>query len=211
MIGKKWAGDRETVAKYGIWLCISWGAYLAAHFLTETLIPYQACKVVYSDLDALIPFCEYFILPYVLWYAWIAGSLLFFLQFSIKSFQNLQKYIIITQAVAIAVYILFPNRQDLRPVVFPRDNIFSRMVGVLYTVDTSTNVCPSLHVAISIGLASVWVKQQDISLWIRCLMVLLAVLVSMSTVFLKQHSVVDGYAAVAVCLLAEWLVFQKKS
>ena len=59
--------------------------------------------------------------------------------------------------------------------------------------------------------ASVWVKQQDISLWIRCLMVLLAVLVSMSTVFLKQHSVVDGYAAVAVCLLAEWLVFQKKS
>lgn len=191
-------------------LLAGWILYFLAYFLTEQLIPYEACTVIHSPLDDLIPFCEYFIVPYFLWYLLVAGSLLFFLLFHIKSFENLQKYIIITQVVAMTFYILFPNRQDLRPESFVRDTVFTRLVGFLYSVDTSTNVCPSLHVAYSIGIASVWLKERGVHWGVKTAIVVFVVLVCLSTVFLKQHSIVDGFAAIAVCLLAEWLVFRKK-
>lgn len=191
-------------------LLLGWVFYFAGYALTERFIPYDRCTVIYSKLDDLIPFCEYFIIPYFLWYLLVAGSLLYFLLFHIKSFKNLQKYIIITQVVAMAVYIVFPNRQDLRPDSFPRDNIFTQMVGFLYSVDTSTNVCPSLHVAYSVAIASVWIKEKDVHWAVKTAIVIFVILVCLSTVFLKQHSVVDGFAALLVCLLAEWLIFRKK-
>ena len=187
-----------------------WVFYFAGYVLTERWIPYDRCTVIYSPLDDLIPFCEYFIIPYVLWYALVAGSLLYFLLFSIKSFKNLQKYIIITQIVAMVVYITFPNRQDLRSESFSRNNLFTQMVGLLYSVDTSTNVCPSMHVAYSVAIASVWTKEKDVHWAVKAAIVIFVVLVCLSTVFLKQHSVVDGFAAIVVCLFAEWWVFRKK-
>lgn len=189
-------------------LLLSWVIYFAFYILTEAYIPYDRCRVIYSPLDDVVPFCEYFVIPYVLWYALVAGSLLYFLFFDVKCFQSLQKYIIITQIIAMTVYILFPNRQDLRPQSFPRDNIFTQVVSLLYSIDTSTNVCPSMHVAFSVAIASVWVKK-DVQWPIKTAIVLFAVTVCFSTVLIKQHSVVDGFAALVVCLLAEWLVFYK--
>ncbi|MBQ8909662.1 MAG: hypothetical protein IJY91_01325 [Oscillospiraceae bacterium] len=191
-------------------LLLGWVFYFTFYALTEAFIPYDRCTVIYSPLDDVIPFCEYFIVPYVLWYALVAGSLLYFLLFHIKSFKNLQKYIIITQVVAMTVYILFPNRQDLRPQSFPRDNIFTQIVGLLYSLDTSTNVCPSLHVAYSIAIASVWTKERDVHWTVKTAIVIFVILVCLSTVFLKQHSVVDGFAAILVCLFAEWWVFYRR-
>ena len=191
-------------------LLISWPLYFLAFILTERWIPYDRCSVIYSRLDDVIPFCEYFIIPYVLWYALVAGSLVYFLLYRIKSFQYLQKYIIILEIVAIAVYILFPNRQDLRPSHFARENFFTQAVKLLYRVDTSTNVCPSMHVAFSVAIASAWTKEQNVSRAVKTTIVLFVIAVCLSTVFLKQHSVVDGFAAIAVCLLAEWILIRKK-
>lgn len=108
------------------------------------------------------------------------------------------------------VYIVFPNRQDLRPDSFPRENVFTQMVGLLYRLDTSTNVCPSLHVAYSVGIASVWTKEKNVHWAVKAAILVFVILVCLSTVFLKQHSVVDGFAALLVCLFAEWLVFRMK-
>lgn len=191
-------------------LLLSWVLYFVAYYLTERFVPYEACYVMDSPLDHLIPFCEYFIIPYVLWYLLVAGTLLYFLLFRIKSFQNLQKYIIITQIVAMTIYILFPNRQDLRPESFARDNIFTRLVEVLYKIDTSTNVCPSMHVAFSVGIASAWLKEEGILWGIKMAILVFVVLVCLSTVYLKQHSVLDGLMALVVCAFAEWLVYRKK-
>ncbi|MBQ3224086.1 MAG: phosphatidic acid phosphatase, partial [Oscillospiraceae bacterium] len=123
-------------------LLIGWVVYFVMYFLTERLIPIESCHVIHSRLDDMIPFCEYFVIPYVGWYFLVFGSLLYFLFYNVESFTRLQKYIIFTQVVAMAIYILYPSIQLLRPDVFPRDNIFSRLVGVLYAADTNTNVFP---------------------------------------------------------------------
>lgn len=191
-------------------LLAGWIVYFCAYFLTEALIPTENCFVVHSVLDDWIPFCEVFIIPYVLWYVLVAGSLLWFALYNTDSFRKLQTYIIITQVAAMVIYILFPNRQDLRPEVLPRDNFLTDIVRFLYTFDTNTNVCPSLHVAYSLGIASVWVREKGVHPGFKALIVVFVVCVCLSVAFVKQHSVVDIFAAIPVCLLAEWWVFFRK-
>ncbi len=186
-----------------------WIFYFAGYLLTENLIPVEKCHPVHCALDDIIPFNEFFIIPYVFWYVLIVASLLYFLLYDVKSFAYLQKYIIITQVVAIAIYVIYPTRQDLRPDTFARDNILTDLIRYIYSVDTSTGVCPSLHCAYSIGIASVWVKAKDIHPGIKAASVFLAALICVSTWFVKQHSVVDFFAAIPLCVLAELLVFWK--
>ena len=188
-------------------LLYGWIGYFALYFLTENFIPYEKCYPVHSVLDDMIPFCEYFVIPYVGWYLLIVGSLIYFALYNPDNFKNMMKFIIVTQVVAMAIYIIFPNRQDLRPEIFVRDNIFTDIVGLLYTFDTSTNVCPSLHVAYSIGIASTWLKEKSASKWCKTFIVIFCFFVCISVAFVKQHSVVDVFVAIPVCLLAEWIAF----
>ncbi len=188
-------------------LLLGWAGYFVLYFITELLIPVDRCTPIHCFLDDLIPFCEVFVVPYVFWYFLVAGSLLIFLLYDIDSFKKLSVYFIITQVIAMAVYILFPNRQDLRPTEFPRNNIFTYAVRFLYTIDTNTNVCPSLHVGYSLGIASVWLKKKNAPRWLKAFVVITVILVCMSVAFIKQHSVLDFFAAIPMCILAEYLVF----
>lgn len=191
-------------------LLLGWVGYFILFFLTENLIPAENCYPVHCRIDDVIPFCEFFLIPYVFWYVLIVISLGYFALYDVKSFKSFQTYIIITQIIAMACYILFPTRQDLRPTAFARDNLLTRAVGLLYRVDTNTGVCPSLHVAYSLGIASVWLKQKTASRSWKAFVVLAVVLICLSTMFIKQHSALDVLAALPVGLIAEWLVFWKK-
>lgn len=189
---------------------IGWIGYFSLYILTENIIPYEACYPVHCALDDWIPFCEYFAIPYVGWYALIAGSLLYFALYNPKNFENMSKYIIVTQLIAMAIYIIFPNRQDLRPEYFANENIFTTIMGGLYAIDTSTNVCPSLHVAYSLGIASTWLREHTASKYLKIGIVLFCILVCISVVFVKQHSVIDIVAAIPLCMFAEWFTFWRR-
>ncbi|MFT4143508.1 MAG: hypothetical protein QM644_03550 [Mobilitalea sp.] len=190
-------------------LLLGWPVYFSFYFLTENLISPENCYPVHCWLDDVVPFCEWFIIPYVGWYLLIVVSLLYFALYNVKNFKNLQKFIIITQTVAVTIYILFPNRQDLRPVDFPRHNVLTDIIGWIYSVDTNTGVCPSLHVAYSLGIASTWLKEKSASKMIKTLVVVAVISICMSVAFVKQHSVVDIFAAIPLGLFAELLVFGK--
>ena len=188
-------------------LLAGWIIYFALYFLTENLIPAERCHVIHCGLDDLIPFNEGFLVLYCYWYVLIIGSLLWFLLYDIRAFKQLQIYIMITQAVAMLVYILYPSIQTMRPVNFARDNSLTRLMAFIYAVDTPTGVCPSLHVAYSMGIAAVWCRKKDVALAWKGFMILSAVLISISTAFVKQHSVIDILAAIPVGFLADHLVF----
>lgn len=187
----------------------AWIVYFIFYYLTEQYIPAEKCYVMHCVLDDMIPFCEWFAVFYVGWYALVAGSLIYFGLYNVEGFKNLMKFIIVTQVVAMAVYIFFPNRQDLRPISFPRDNFLTRVMAGLYAIDTNTNVCPSLHVAYSLGIASSFVKEKDISVFWKTVIVILVILICMSTAFVKQHSVIDIFCGILLGLLAEFLVYGK--
>ena len=191
-------------------LLLGWVGYMVLYFLTENLIPAESCYPVHCWLDDVIPVCEWFVIPYVSWYFLIVGSLAYFLLYSVDSFKKLQIYIIITQVIAMAVYILFPNRQDLRPEVFERDNLLTQILGLIYSVDTNTGVCPSLHVGYSLGIASVWLREKRAAIGWRISVALWCAVICISVAFVKQHSVVNIFAAIPMCLFAQWFVFYRK-
>lgn len=188
-------------------LLFGWVGYFVLYFITEHFIPAERCYPVHCPLDDMIPFCEWFVIPYVFWYLLVAGSLLYFALYNVDSFKKLMTYIIITQVIAMSIYILLPSRQDLRPETFPRENFLTNIVALLYRFDTSTNVCPSLHVGYSLGIASVWLKTKDASAGIKLFVVTAVILVCMSVAFVKQHSVLDIAAAIPMCLIAEFITF----
>ena len=188
-------------------LLAGWLVYFALYFITENLIPLEKCHVIHCRMDDIIPFNEYFVIPYTLWYALIVGSLLYFMLYNVDSFKRLSVFIMITQAVAMLTYILYPSRQELRPDVFPRENFFTWVISIIYAFDTPSGVCPSLHVGYSLGIASVWVKEKGVPKWWKAFVVALVVIISLSTTFVKQHSFVDVIAAIPLGLLAEIIVY----
>lgn len=187
-----------------------WIGYFALYFITENLIPLERCHVVHCALDDMIPFNEFFVIFYVGWYLLVFGSLAYTLFFDVENFRNIQIYIMITQAVAMLCYIVWPSVQQLRPEAFPRDNVLTWLMGVIYSFDTPTGVCPSLHVAYSMGILSAALKDKRLAAGWKAALTVFVIMVCLAVCFVKQHSAMDVLAALPVCLLAEALVFGKK-
>ncbi len=195
----------KRFAHVKLWL--TWGVYFVLYFLTENLIPAEKCHVIHWFLDDLIPFNEFFLIFYAGWYLLVFGSLLYYFFYDTERFRQLELYIFITQMAAMACYILYPSRQDLRPEVFPRENVFTWVLGLIYSFDTNTGVCPSLHVAYSLAILSVHLKDEYLPKWWKVTLAVLVVLISLSTAFVKQHSTLDILAAIPTALLGEWIIY----
>ena len=156
--------------------------------------------LIHSPLDDYIPFIEYFIVPYLLWFAFVAVAAGYFFFTDKTGFYRLFAFLAIGMTFFLLLCTVFPNGLNLRPATFARDNIFVELVKHVYATDTPTNVLPSIHVFNSLGVCiAIWhsealKKHRKIQYGAY----LLAVLIILSTVFLKQHSVTDVIAAFAL-------------
>ena len=83
-------------------------------------------------------------------------------------------------------------------------------MSLIYSFDTNTGVLPSLHVAYSMGIASTWLREKSASPLVKTIITVFSLMVCISVAFVKQHSVLDIFAAIPVCLVAEWFVFWRK-
>ena len=148
-----------------------WIVYFLLYFLTENLIPIEKCHPIHCRLDDLIPFNEFFLIFYCGWFFLVFGSLLYTMLTDVENFKKLQIYIMCTQAIAMFIYIVYPSRQDLRPEVFPRENILTALMAFIYRFDTSTGVCPSLHAGYSFAILSISSCVVGASIWIWNLLI----------------------------------------
>lgn len=185
-----------------ILIYMPWFLYLEKHVTSQY-------HVIQTRLDEFIPFIEYFIVPYLMWFVFIAAVFLFFFFTDVPGFYRLAAIMFSGMTVFLVISTIFPNGQDLRPVVFERDNIFVDMVRVLYRADTCTNVFPSLHVynSLCVCLAvyeSRFLKKHK---WVCYAVYTLAGLIIMATVFLKQHSILDVIGASVMVYVFYQLVY----
>ena len=95
------------------------------------------------------------------------------------------------------------------PAVMPRENLLTWGLSVIYAFDTSTGVCPSLHVGYSMGILSVFLKDKELGTGWKVLLVFIVVMICLAVCFVKQHSALDVLAALPVCLFAEMVVYGK--
>ncbi len=162
-------------------------------------------------LDDKIPFCELFVIPYVIWYLYLAVVHIYTLLADISAFKKLMWFLIITFGITTVIYILFPNMQMLRPSEFERENALTRLVYLLYAVDTNTNVCPSLHVIGSFAaLFAAWNAKGLNNLPFRLFFVFMTVIICASTVLIKQHSIIDVIFGTLLSVAVYPFVFKKQ-
>ncbi|MEE0741117.1 MAG: phosphatase PAP2 family protein [Emergencia sp.] len=175
--------------------------YLISFFAVELLVPESADYwVSYCSIDDWIPFCEYFIIPYYLWYPLLFAVGLYLLWKDVPVYKRYMYCIIIGFSACVLICAFFPNGQDLRPEVFPRDNIFTTLVRNIYQVDTNTNVIPSVHAVGAIFAAIAVCSTKTVKkYWVKIAVTVLAVLICMATCLVKQHSILDVFAAIGLC------------
>lgn len=189
------------------WYLLFWPVFLLRYMLIES-IQRGGYTEIYSPLDDRIPFCEYFLIFYVAWYVLIVGMHLYTYVYDPQAFRGYSRALIAATAISTSVFLLFPSCQQLRPETFPRDGLFTRLVEMLYAVDTNTNVLPSEHaIGAFLAFLAVLHTKRLRSPGKIVFFAVLAVLVAMSTVFLKQHSILDVLAALPVTAVGYWLGF----
>lgn len=197
-------GNLLSPAFRHVLLLLYWPAYLLSFILIERICPAPAYHTVRCALDDLIPFCEWFLFSYVSWHVSLLWMSLYTLAYDIAAFRRFMWNLILTTAIAIAVYLIWPSQQLLRPDLsaLGRENLLTRAVGLIYAVDTNTNVCPSLHCigGFAILFAALDMPRFRTRGW-TVFFVIFALLICASTVFMKQHSAVDFFAALPVILI----------
>ena len=192
-------------------LLLFWPIYWLRYPLIEALNPPERCHVIGCALDGMIPFCEYFLIPYMLWMACMLWVVYYTLSHDTESFRKYSQFLILAFSISTVIYIFWPTCQNLRPEQFQRDNLFTKIVAMLYAADTSTNVCPSEHVIGSIAFWAAAIHTKGLQTPGKvALMSFLAVVISLSTVFLKQHSILDVFAAIPLCMVVYWVVYRRK-
>lgn len=183
--------------------------YLIWFFYLEQTVT-RHYEVIHMALDDYIPFCEVFIIPYYLWFLYVAGTVIYLILNDKKEYYRACVFLFTGMTVFLIVSTLWPNGQHLRPFTMPRDNIFSRMVAGLYRTDTPTNLWPSIHVYNSLGAHIAISKCQKLAdkKWIQRGSFVLAVSIILSTMFLKQHSVFDVLTAFIMGFIMYGLVYR---
>ena len=168
--------------------------------------------VSYLPLDDKIPFISAFVVPYVLWYVLIFGVGIYLFKKDHEGFKRYMSFIGISFFSIIILNMLFPNEQNLRADLTFQEGVFVKAVAFIYSVDTNTNVCPSMHVVGALGAVfSVW--QRRLSKFWRYTLTVLGIFICLSTVFIKQHSLLDVIIAipyaVGVWIIVNKLIFRK--
>lgn len=169
--------------------------YLSVFHSLEANVPLRSI-LVHCRLDDLIPFCKYAIVPYLLWFLWIPFTLFYLLYKAPRGdFWRLCLPLFTGMTMALLFYAIVPNGLALRPRFVPGSDIFARLVRAIYRSDTPMNVCPSIHVFNSVTLMLAYYRSSIFDAprrrWMRPAAMVLCVSITMSTMLLKQHSVID--------------------
>ena len=159
--------------------------------------------------DDMIPFCEYFVLPYFLWFGYVAWGILYFGFRDKQIFLRLCAFLFTGMTIFLIISFVYPNGLNLRPEGFDHENIFTKLINSLYSGDTSTNVFPSLHVFNSVGAAiAFWrVGKKNNKMWMGYSAWVLAILIILSTMFIKQHSVIDVIGGIVMGIILYIVVY----
>lgn len=164
---------------------------------------YPWLHIINIPFDNMIPFCEYFIIPYVLWFLYVVAACIYmYFKADNKEFIQFALSLIIGMSLSLTICMIYPNGLTLRPDYIP-DNFCGKIINALYTIDTSTNVFPSIHVynSLAVNFALLRCKALKGHIITKTLSSILCILICLATVFLKQHSVVDVIGAIILYIV----------
>lgn len=189
---KQWVGDTILLVAVVVVSCL--------YFLLNT--PHEVVTVLRTIVDDSIPRVPVFAIPYLVFLPWFWGIVIY--SWLKKSyFHQLAYSVIIVNLIAFVVYLTFQTNVP-REVVMSND-FFSGVLKFIYSSDQAYGCFPSLHSALSAVAATYLVIRKSKWAWAA---VAMAGLIVISTLFTKQHYVLDAVSGVGLGVLVTWGVFR---
>ncbi len=182
-----------------------WVFYLIAFALLEVVVLPQ--HLIACALDERIPFNELFAIPYFSWFIALALSLGYYLLRDKRQFQNLCFLMFSGMTVALFTYAVYPISVEVR-VPLEGGGLLRSMVRLLQGFDSPRNVCPSIHVSSSVAIAVVFGCDPRQARWAKAVVWGWMLLICASTVFIKQHSILDVFWGAAVTAALAWVTYR---
>lgn len=147
--------------------------------------------------------------PFLVWTVWIYNSQFFFLVIGIylvREPQNLSRTLYAMALVSVFSFCIFA----IFPTTLPRGyatgtGITAKAFRSLYTIDSSSNCFPSLHVSLAwLAALGVWQERRRPAI----LICLWATLITVSTMTTKQHYFIDVLAGLFLAALCRMLLMR---
>ncbi|WP_026528723.1 phosphatase PAP2 family protein [Butyrivibrio sp. VCD2006] len=166
---------------------------------------------IHTALDDKIPFIEIFVIPYFGWFFYCAFFFcLFLLMYDMEDFFKNAAFFFTGMTLFLIISSIWPNIQYMRPAVMPRDNIFTQMIQGLYRTDTPTNLWPSIHVYNAIGTHLAVNNSKRFDKWLKNSSLVFCILIILSTMFIKQHSVIDVIGGILFAVITNLVVYKSE-
>jgi membrane-associated phospholipid phosphatase len=172
-----------------------------------------------TGLDTAIPFIPQMVIFYLyLFYPLVILTMFYFAFIDYRNGYALGWSLVAINGVAVLIYIVFPvstfwYRQELlaHPLV---GNFWASQVYHIFATDTSFNCFPSLHAAVSTICFYTWfqyakVKPGKTTKAVAAAVFVIAVGVILSTLFIKQHYIVDEIAGILLAWIIGILIFKR--
>lgn len=165
-------------------------------------------NLVGNVIDTKIPFVPAFFIPYCIWYLMI-----FIIPYYLYC-KDKDKFIKYTMAYVLCsmigniVFISYPSTVA-RPTVTGTD-MFSLIAKFIYWIDTPTNCFPSLHCAISMLFILYICESKNTNIITKISVCIISILIMLSTLFTKQHVVVDFISGDILALIVYLIVKPSK-
>lgn len=157
-------------------------------------------KSMEISLDNNIPFNALFIIPYIYWYFFMIIGLIYILYKNRIEYGKVFIAIISGLCCCYIVYYIFPTQIN-RPFV-DNSNILNKLVNVIYNKDKPLNCFPSIHV-LNTYLIMRYTKYLYNKKFFYYTQIV-GVIIILSTLFIKQHFVLDIIASIT---LSEIIIF----
>lgn len=180
------------------------GLFAGGYFLLNWISESRDVFILNSTIDNLIPFKASWIYIYISIYFIIFSPV-----FVIRDYQFFKKAVmayIFILAVSFFIFSIFPVKM-IRPSIEGED-LASRLIKLLYEIDRPYNCFPSIHVS-AIFLSSFMCRKLNRSFGMA--MLLLAIFISFSTMFTKQHYFLDVAGGIILGSLAYLLFFRSNT
>lgn len=160
--------------------------------------------------DRYIPFVEQFVIPYYSWFFFVGFGLVLVYFRDRNEYDRMCTTLMLGMGLFLIVSTFLPTRQPLRIASFPRHNIFTKLIGKLWLTDTPTNVWPSIHVYNTAAIETAFFHADHPALKkkpFRIATMIWSVLIILSTMFIKQHSLFDVLSALSFIAIAYGIVY----
>lgn len=175
------------------------------YLLIGSIITNSETVPINSAIDDRIPFLPWFVISYAAW------MLILYIAFIYLGLINRSLYwrTIITYNIAVMasnlIFILFPTYMP-RPDI-AGDDLFTRLVLFIYNHDEPVNCFPSIHCLTTYLLIITLHRHKLFSLGLRIFISLFLWSIIASTVFIKQHALVDVVGGIALAEITYRLVY----